>query len=136
MYALEQFSFCCSEAIARVADIVGTLRRRDGGEGRPYRRPQAGHRAGGDRPQARFEFRKDLFDGIEVGAVGGQGEQVGASRLDRVAHPGHFMARQIVHDDRVARLEGGSEDLFDIGHKGGTINWAVEDGGSGELVRA
>jgi len=45
------------------------------------------------------------------------------------------MAGQIVHDDRVARLEGGGEDLFDIGHKGGTIDRAVEDGGGGEVVR-
>ena len=117
-----------------MADIVGTLRRREGGEGWPDRRPQAGHRTRGDRPQARFEFRKDRFEGIEVRAVGGQVEQLRASRLDRVPHPGHFMARKIVHDDRVARLEGGGEDLFDIGHEAGAIDRTVEDGGGGELV--
>ena len=117
-----------------MADIVGTLCRGDGGEGRPYRRPQAGHRARGDGPPARFQFCKDLFDGIAVWAVGGQVEQMRTSRLDRVAHPSHFMARQIVHDDIVARVEGGGEDLFARGHDARAIDRAVEDGGGGELV--
>ena len=112
-----------------MADIVSTFRRGDGGEGRPDRRPQAGHRARGDGPQAGFEFGKDLLDGIEVRAVGGQIEQVRASRLDRLAHPGHFMTGQIVQDDAVARLERGGEHLFNIGDEARAIDWAVEDGG-------
>ena len=117
-----------------MADVMGTLCRREGGERRPARRPQACHRAGGERTQASFEFRKDLFDGIKVGAVGGQVAQLRASPLDRLAHPGYFMAGQIVHDDTVARLEGGGEDLFDIRYEAGAIDWAVKDGGGGELV--
>ena len=117
-----------------MADIVSTFRRGDGGEGRPDRRPQAGHRARGDGPQAGFEFGKDLLDGIEVRAVGGQIEQVRASRLDRLAHPGHFMTGQIVQDDAVARLECGGEHLFNIGDEARAIDWAVEDGGGDELV--
>ena len=119
-----------------MADVIGTLCRREGRERRPHRRPQARHRTRGAGPQARFEFRKDLFDGIKVWAVGGQVEQLGASRLDRVAHPDYFMARQIVHADRVARLEGGGEDLFDIGHEAGAIDRTIEDGGGGEVVGA
>ena len=101
---------------------------------RPHGRPQAGHRARGDGPQARFEFGKDLLDGIEVRAVGGQVEQPRPDGFNGLAHPSHFMAGQIVHDDRVARLEGGGEDLFDIGHEAGAIDRAIEDGGGGELV--
>ena len=119
-----------------MADIVGTFRRGEGSQGWPDRRPQAGHRARGDRPQARFEFGKDLFDGIEVGAVGGQVEQLRPSRLDCVTNPSHFMTGQIVHDDRVARVERGGQDLFDIGYKARAIDRAVEDGGSGQLVGA
>ena len=92
---LEQFSFSCSEAIASVADIVGAFRRGDGSEGWPDRRPQAGHRARGDGPQARFEFGKDLFDGIKVRAVRGQVKQPRAGRLNSLADPGHFMTGQI-----------------------------------------
>ena len=133
---LEQFSYCCSETIARVPDVLGTFRRRDGGERWPHGRPQVGQRTRGDRPQVRFEFRKDLFDRIEVRAVGGQIAHLGARRLDRLAHPGHFMAGEIVQDDAVARAEGGSENLFDIGHEAGAIERPVEDGGGGELVGA
>ena len=119
-----------------MADIVGAFRRGEGGESEPHGRPQARHRARGDRAQARFEFGKALLNGIEVGAVGGQIEQVRASRLDRLAHPGHFMTGQIVQDDAVARLEGGGQHLFDIGDEAGAIERPVEDGGGGQLVGA
>ncbi len=133
---LEQFSFRCIEAIAGGADIVSTLGRREGREGRPHRRPQGGHRARRNGPQAGFEFGKDVFNRIEVGAVGGQVEQVRPSGLDRGAHASHFMAGQIVHHDPVARVEGGDEHLFDIGHKAGAIDWAVQDRRGGEAIRS
>ena len=119
-----------------MADIVGTFRRGDGREGWPDRRPPASHRARGDGPQARFEFGKDLFAGIKVGAGGGQVKQLRAGSLNRLAAPGHFMTGQIVQDAPVARLEGRGEDLCDIRHKGGAIERAVEDGGGGKLVGA
>ena len=65
--ALEQFSFCCSEAIASVADIVGAGGRRDRRERPAHRRPQAAHRARRHRPQARFELGKDLLNGLKSG---------------------------------------------------------------------
>ena len=119
-----------------MADIVSTFRRGDGSQGWPDRRPQAGHRTRGEGPQARFELGKDLLDGIEVGAVRGQGKQPRAGRLNRLADPGHFMTGQIVQDDPVARLERGGEHLFDRGDKARAIERAVEDGGGGQLVGA
>ena len=119
-----------------MAEVIGTLRRGDGSQGRAHRRPQARHRTRGDRAQAGLEFRKDLLDGIEVRAVRGQIEQVCADGFNRLADPGHFMTGQIVSDDAVARLEGGGEDLFNIRHKGGAIDRTVEDSGGGELVGA
>ena len=117
-----------------MADIVGTFRRGDGGEGRPDRRPQAGHRTRGDGPQAGFACGKDLFDGIEVRAVGRQIEQLRPAGFNRPADPAHFMTGQIVQDDRVARAERGGEHLFNRGDEARAIDWAVEDGGGGELV--
>ena len=119
-----------------MADVIGTLRRGEGGESGPHGRPQARHRARGDRAQARFEFGKDLFDGIKVGTVGGQVKQPRAGRLNRLAHPGYFMTGQIVQDDRVARTERGGEHLFDIGDEARAIERAVEDGRGGQLVGA
>ena len=119
-----------------MADVIGTLRRGDGGESGPHGRPQARHRARGDRAQARFALGKDLFDGIKIGAVRGQGKQLRAGRLNRLADPGHFMTGQIVQDDRVARAERGGQHLFDIGDEARAIERAVEDGGGGQLVGA
>ena len=119
-----------------MADIVSTLGRREGREGRPHRRPQGGPRARRNGPPAGFEFGKDVFNRIEVGAVGGPVEQVRPSGLDRGAHASHFMAGQIVHHDPVARVEGGDEHLFDIGHKAGAIDWAVQDRRGGAAIRS
>ena len=105
-------------------------------EGGPHRRPQARHRTRGEGPQAGFEFGKDLFDGIEVGAVGRQIEQLRPDGFNRLADPGHFMTGQVVQDDTVAWVERGNQHLFDIGHEAGAIDRAVEDGGSGQLVGA
>ena len=118
-----------------MADVIGTLRRREGTESGPHGRPQARHRAWGDSAQAGFEFGKDLLNGIEVGAVGGQVEQMRADGGNRAAHAPDFMTGQIVHNDAVARLERGGENLFDIGDEAWAIDRAVEDGGGGELVR-
>ena len=119
-----------------MAEVVGTLGRREGGERWPHRRPQARHGAGGAGSEQRFEFGKDLLDRIEVGAVRGQVQEGSASGFDRLADPGHFMARQIVHDDPVAWAERRDQNLFDIGHEAQAIDRAVEDGRGGQLVGA
>ena len=108
-----------------MADIVGTLRRGEGGERWPHRRPQAGHRTRDDRAQVGFEFGKDLLDGIEVGAVGRQIEQLRPDGFNRLTDPGHFMTGQIVQDDIVARAERGGQDLFDVGHEARAIDRAA-----------
>lgn len=51
---LEQFSFYCSETIARVTDGLGTLGRGESGERRPHGRPQARQRAGRAVPRSRL----------------------------------------------------------------------------------
>ena len=131
---LEQFAFYCSEAVASVANIVGTRGGGDRRESRAHRQPQAGHRAGCHRAQARFELGKNLFDGIEVRAVGRQVEHASAHRLDRGPYAGHFMAGQIIQHHRVARAEGRSEELLDIGHEGRAIERAVQDQRGGQPV--
>ena len=134
LWPLEQFAFYCSEAVASVANIVGTRGGGDRRESRAHRQPQAGHRAGCHRAQARFELGKNLFDGIEVRAVGRQVEHASAHRLDRGPYAGHFMAGQIIQHHRVARAEGRSEELLDIGHEGRAIERAVQDQRGGQPV--
>jgi hypothetical protein len=64
--------------------------------------------------QQRLEFGKGLFEGIEIGAVGRQVEQLGLAVFDRFLDAGHLMTGQIVHNDEIARAQGWGEDLFDV----------------------
>ncbi len=46
------------------------------------------------------------------------------------------MAAEIVHDDDVARLKLGNENLLDIGAEAFAVDWAVEQARRGEAVAA
>lgn len=59
-------------------------------------------RALGGLAQKQLEFGEDLFDRIEIGTVGRQEQQLGASRPDRPSHGLTLVAAEIVHDDDVA----------------------------------
>ena len=50
-----------------------------------------------------FELGEDLFDGIEVGAVGRQEDEVSAFGSDDGASGLTFVAAEIVQDDDIAR---------------------------------
>jgi hypothetical protein len=65
-------------------------------------------------PDEMFELGEDLFDGIEVGAVGRQEDEVGAFGSDDCASGLTFVAAEIVQDDDIARREGRSENLLDV----------------------
>jgi len=49
-----------------------------------------------------FEFSEDLFDRIEVRAVGRQEEQMGSRGADRVAGRFALVTAEIVEDDDLA----------------------------------
>ena len=117
-------------------EVVGTFGGGEGLESVANSGPQAGDRPGRGSPQAGFEFGKDLLNGIEVGTVGGQIEQARSDSLNRLPHPCDFMTGQIVHDDAVARLQGGRQDLFDIGHTARAIDRPIQDRRGGEGVGA
>ncbi len=119
-----------------MADVVGTFGGREGLEGVANRGPQVGDRARRGGAQAGFELGKDLLDGIEVRAVGGQIEQTRPDGLDRVPHARDFRTGEIVHDDAVAGVQGGRQDLFDIGDKAGAIDRPIQDRRGGEVLGA
>ena len=78
-----------------------------------------------------FEFSEGLFDGIEIGRVRRQEHARGASRLDCLFDAGDLMSRQVVHNDQIARHQGGNEDLLHIGEEGGPVHRAVQEHGGG-----
>ena len=64
-----------------------------------------------------FELGEDLFDRVEVGGVFRQEEELGAGRADQSPYGLALVTAEIVHDDDVALMQRGHENLFDIGAK-------------------
>jgi hypothetical protein len=93
-------------------------------------KPFDGSLGGG--PQERLEFGERQFDGIEVGTVGRQIDELGAYAFDRFADAGHFVSGQIIHHDEVARLERRRQLLLDVAEKHRPVHRAVDDGGGRE----
>jgi hypothetical protein len=77
--------------------------------------------------QERLELGEGVLDGIEVGTVGREVEEMGASSFDQLAHSGAFVAREIVHDHCIALAQFWDEDLLDVGLEGDAIDRAVQD---------
>lgn len=53
--------------------------------------------------------------GLKSGLYGGRKRSVGAGRFDPFLHGGPFVAREVVHDDCVARAQLGHQNLSHIG---------------------
>ena len=75
--------------------------------------------------QERLELGEGVLDGIEVGAR--EVEEMGGGGFDQLAHSGAFVAREIVHDHRIALAQLWDEDLLDIGLEGDAVDRAVRD---------
>ncbi len=73
-----------------------------------------------------LEFGEDLFDRVEIGAVGRQEQQSCADAADRLAHFAALMAAEIVHDNHVAGLEGWQQKLAHIGEESFAVDRAVQ----------
>src|ERR1700719_9178 len=73
-----------------------------------------------------FELGEDLLDGVQVGGVFRQKEELGAGRADRPANRPPLVAAEIVHHDDIARLQGRDENLVDIEAERLAIDRAIE----------
>ena len=73
-----------------------------------------------------LEFGEDLFDGVQVGRIFWQEDQLCAGRSDEPANGFAFMAAQIVHDDDVTGTKRRDEELGDIGLKSLAIDWTLD----------
>lgn len=80
----------------------------------------------GGGPEEGFEFGEDLLDGIEVGTVGGEIQDTGASLLDGLANALDFVGREIVHDDDVSLGQRRNQLLADVGEKELAVDWSVD----------
>lgn len=83
-----------------------------------------------------LELGEGLLDRIEIGRVRWQVEQVCAGRLYGLANTGDLVAGQVVHDDDIAGLEAGGENLLAIGLEGGAVHRPVEHHGGAQATQA
>jgi hypothetical protein len=66
---------------------------------------QGFHQSSFSRTQQLVDLRPGLLDGIEVGRVGRQLEQLRAASLDQLSHSGHHVRRQVVHRYHLSGLQ-------------------------------
>ena len=101
-------------------------------------------RAGGGLAQQRLELGEvpgsspgqALRDGIEIGAAGGQVARECALGLDDFADDRALVARRIVHEDKVAGLQGGGEEPLHPGLEHLAIHRPIQRYGRAYLVMA
>jgi hypothetical protein len=84
----------------------------------------------------RSSFCEDLFDRIEVGAVGRKKEELCAGGSDGTPDCLCFVAAEIVDDDNVAGFERRHEDLFDVSREALAVYRSIDDTGSRDLIAA
>ena len=73
-----------------------------------------------------FELGEDLLDGIEIGAVGWQEDEVCAFGPDGLARRLSLMAAEIIEDDDISLDQGRSEHLLDIGGEDLAVDRSVD----------
>jgi hypothetical protein len=81
-----------------------------------------------------FHLGEDLFDGIEIGALGRQEEQPRADAADCGSDGLGLVAAKIVHDDDVSWFEASKQVLFNIGQEAFAIDGPVEDARRRHLI--
>ena len=77
--------------------------------------------------QQMLELGKDLFDWIEVRAIGRKEQEVGHGPPDRLPDGTALVGGEVVHHHDVARCQCRCEEAFDIDAEGITIDRPVED---------
>jgi len=86
--------------------------------------------------QEALQLREGPLYGVEVGRVGQELEEPCSHRLDVLPDAADLVGRQVVHDDRVARLEGRGEDVGHVGAEGLPVHRAIKQPGCGDAARA
>ena len=76
--------------------------------------------------EERLELGECLLDGVEVGAVGRQKEELGADVADGTANRAGFVAADIIHHHDVARPQGWHQALDHPGQKARGVERSVE----------
>ena len=115
-----------------MAEVVSALGGREAGEARAEQRPKRVDGPTAGCAEDGFQLGEAELDGVEVGAVGRQEPQGCAGRLRSRRAPLDFVRGKVVRNDDIAGLEGGDEDLLDVGQETDPVHRPVEHPGRGE----
>jgi hypothetical protein len=116
--------------------ICGTFASREEFEAGRNGRGELGDGSCGGFAEACFDLGEDLFDGIEIRAVGREVRNTRPACLDRFADARNFVNADVVHDDDVAGLQRWRQHLLDIGLEAQAVHRPVEQKGRGDAVMA
>jgi hypothetical protein len=83
-----------------------------------------------------FEFGEDLFDGVEVRAVGGQKPERRSCGTNGSTDCGGLVAAEGVQNDDIAGLQGGNPYFLDLDAQDVGVDRAVKDPGCVDAVMA
>ena len=83
-----------------------------------------------------LKLSEDLFDGIEVGAVGGQEDQMRPDGADCLARGLALVGAEVVQDDDVAFGERRDQDFPDIGCEDLAVDRSIDHPWSVDAVMA
>lgn len=112
--------------------LVGCVEVTDGADSFP----QFLDGAGADASEMSFELGESHFDGVEVGTVGRQEKEPGATVLEDGLGLFALMAGQVVEDDDIARPQGRGELCLDVGFEERPVHRALDDPRGGQPVAA
>jgi hypothetical protein len=82
-----------------------------------------------------FEFGEDLFNGIEVRAVGWEVDESCANASECPPDGMCLVAAEIVHDDNVAWLQCRNQELLHIAEEALAVDRAIHQAGGGDGIR-
>lgn len=74
-----------------------------------------------------LDLSECLFDGVQVWAVWGQVEELGANGTDGLPDGWPLVAAEVIHHDDISSAESGHEDAFDVDLECIPIHRAVDD---------
>src|SRR5262249_52669362 len=82
--------------------------------------------SGGGFSEEVLELGEDLFNGVQVGRVFGQEEELSSCGADELTHDFASVAAEIVHDHDVARTQRWQEDLLHVEAKAAAVDRSLE----------
>lgn len=119
-----------------MSQVSGTFLGREALESGADDRPHLVDGSAGGGAKDGFEFGINLFDGIEVGAVGRKGGHARAARFDRLPDTRNLVHTHIIHDHDVTAAQRRRQHLLDVGAEALAVHGAVQQQWRGDPIMA